>query len=194
PVGHARVQLARRRPPRVVAVVGDEPLDVAQLVAVGQVVLAAAEGEAVAVVADPHDRLHGLAGHVAAQHHHVRPVRGAGVQELAEALLRAVHVRGEEQLDLPGHAYAARDPSRAAATSSTIRAARSGSTGFQVSPSTLRLVPTIAPSTRSSTLLTVSWLTPVLASTGMRLTASLASRKSAVSAPTPAAWPLIRSA
>src|SRR5450830_1595568 len=49
------------------------------------------------------DRLDRLAGHVAAEDHHVGAVRRAGVEELAEALLRAMDVGGEVQKSLVCH-------------------------------------------------------------------------------------------
>ena len=52
-------------------------------------------------------------------------------------------------------------------------AARTGSTGFQVTPSCLRCVPTIAPSAVSSVLFMVPTVTPVLARTGVPGTAAL---------------------
>ena len=61
-----------------------------------------------------------------------------------------------------GHASG---PGRAHAVHEVAGAA--GSTGFQVSPPTLRADPTMTPSATARTSATVSCLTPVLASTGV---------------------------
>ena len=66
-------------------------------------------------------------------------------------------------------------PQRSPATRSMKRLTRSPSTAFQVSPSTLKWVPTMAPSPTARISATLSMLTPVLAKTGVSGIASLAS-------------------
>ena len=60
------------------------------------------------------------------------------------------------------------------------RRARSGSTGFQVMPSTLRLVPTITPSATARVSASRSAVTPVFASTGVSGAACLAAHPALV--------------
>ena len=72
------------------------------------------------------------------------------------------------------------------------RRARAGSTGFQVMPSTLRLVPTITPSATARVSASRSAVTPVFASTGVCGAACLAARRSLMANGTPASGPLMR--
>ncbi len=97
------VELSGLRSPRVVADVGDRALHARQLVLVLDVVAVAAKRGREPSAAEVLDRLHRLAGDVAAEHHHVGLVHGSRVEELAKAHLRAMDIGGEEQLGLLGH-------------------------------------------------------------------------------------------
>src|SRR5260370_42023802 len=86
------------------------------------------------------------------------------VDELAEAHARSVQV-GDEVHERLGHGQTIIS-ARARSAAAINAAARTGSTGFQVTPSRLRCVPTIAPSAAARISFTVSAVTPGLASTG----------------------------
>ncbi len=83
---HVR-EFARVRAVGVVAVVGDQPLDGAQLLAVLKVVAGAAEAELEPAAGRAGDRLDRLSGQVTAEHHHIGAVDRPAVEELAEALV-----------------------------------------------------------------------------------------------------------
>ena len=68
-------------------------------------------------------------------------------------------------------------------------AARSGSTGFQVWPSTFSAEPTMQPSASRSTSATVAWRTPVLASTGVSGSTALTASRSESAAASPVICP-----
>ncbi len=72
--------------------------------------------------------------------------------------------------------------------------ARSGSTGDQVSPPTLRAEPTMTPSATARTSATVSCLTPVLASTGVVGSARFTASRSLMAAGSPVIAPETRTA
>jgi len=98
-VGVARelVALLRSHDRGVVAVIADRALLKRQRVGTVDIVADVLHMERVLAAAVVDDRDDRLAGHVAAQDENVGLVVLAGVDELAPAGLRAVHVRGEEE-------------------------------------------------------------------------------------------------
>ena len=91
------------------------------------------------------DRLDRLAGQVAAEDEDVRPVDGAGVEELPEALLDPWRSVAKKRRRAVGHRPSGRG--RARACGARVHQARARRVDLVPGvPSTLRLVPTIAPS------------------------------------------------
>jgi hypothetical protein len=86
----------------VVAVVGDEALEVLELRLVADLVVSADEVALIPAAGGFHDRLDGLAGHVSAQNQHVGLVDLGRVDELTEAQARSVQV-GDEVDERLGH-------------------------------------------------------------------------------------------
>ena len=169
PVGPSRLELAGLCPVGVVAVIGDQLLEGLEVRSSVDLVGRPDECAAVPAVSPADDRLERLAGDVAPEDQDVDAIRSAGVDELAEALARSVEIGCEVDLGLRW-AIAAQPPAgreRSVWTASISRIARSRSTGFQVIPSTFRLVPTIAPSATPKISSTRSARTPVLAMTGV---------------------------
>src|SRR5205814_5322609 len=103
---------------------------------------------------------------VGAEHQHVRLVERPRVEELPKALRRTMQIGREEDLrPRARHAQPTGAADRARRAASVKRAARSGSTRFQVIPSTLSDVPTMTPSATLKMPAIRSPLTPVFATT-----------------------------